>query len=221
MTAMDNFIKYEFDKITAEKLIENSSLFLNKILKRRTVRDFSDKMIPEEVILNIIKSAASAPSGANKQPWFFYLIKDKNLKLKIREESEKIEKENYNTRFTNEMKKDLAVLQTGANKSFLQEAPYLIVVCKEKYKIINGKNEKNYYVNESTGIALGFLVAAIHFAGLATVTYTPNPMNFLKNILEIPDNLTPAAILPVGFPKKEASVPNISKKDIPEFLKIL
>lgn len=216
MTVMDNFIKYEFEKIPDEKLIENSSEFLNTILQRRTVREFSTEPVPEQVILNLIQSAASAPSGANKQPWFFYLIKDRKIKKRIREEAERIEKDNYSSRFTSEMKEDLAVLQTGPEKPFLEEAPYLIVVCKEKYKIINGKKEKNYYVNESVGISLGFLVAAIHFAGLATVTYTPNPMNFLRNILKMPGNLSPIVILPVGFPKENVKVPNISKNDLSE-----
>ena len=218
---MDNFMKYEFKKIPNDKLIENLMIFFEKMSKRRTVREFSDEDIPEEVVLKIIEAAATAPSGANKQPWFFYVVKDKNIKRKIREEAEKIELKNYSKRFTDVMKQDLNILRTNANKPFLEIAPYLIVVCKEKYEIIDGKKRKNYYVNESVGIALGFLIAAIHFAGLATVTYTPNPMHFVKVLLNIPENLSPIAILPVGYPKAGAEIPILHKKPLDKFIKIV
>ncbi len=219
MIMNDNFIDNEFKYFSAEELLQNSAAFLEKISKRRTVRAFSNEEIPEQVIVDIIKAAASAPSGANKQPWFFYVVKDPEIKRKIREEAEQVERENYSKKFTEQMKQDLKELKTNADKPFLEEAPYLIVMCKEKYELINGKKKKNYYVNESVGISLGFLIAAIHFSGLTTVTYTPSPMIFLKEILEMPDNLSPVAVLPVGYPKTATLVPNLRRKSIDKILK--
>jgi len=221
MIMNDNFIKYEFERLNAEELLRNSAAFLEKISKRRSVRSFSDEDIPEEVIVNIIKAAATAPSGANKQPWFFYLVRDKEIKRKIKEEAECVEQENYSKRFSPQMKEDLKKINTDANKPFLEEAPYLIVVCKEKYRLEDGKKKKNYYVNESVGIALGFLIAAIHFSGLFTVTYTPNPMTFLKHILDMPENITPIAILPVGYPKTDTKVNSLPQKNTNKILKVL
>lgn len=218
---MDNFIKYKFKKISESKLIENSYTYFEKMKTRRTVREFSEQQIPEEVIVNILKTAATSPSGANKQPWFFYVIKDRELKRKIRTEAERVETENYKYRFPDQMKEDLKILETDAAKPFLEDAPYLIVVCKELYRIENDMKKKNYYVNESVGIAIGLLISAIHFTGLATVPYTPNPMSFLKKILKIPDNLSPVVILPVGYPIDKIMVPNLSKKKLYQIHKIL
>ena len=221
MIVMENFIKYEFTKIPQDKLKANSVSFLKKMSSRRTVREFADEKIPEEVIVNLIKTAATAPSGANKQPWFFYLVKSKEIKIKIREAAEKVERENYSKRFTDEMKKDLIRLKTNYQKPFLETSPYLIVVCKERYRIIEGKKYKNYYVNESVGIAIGFLMAAIHSTGLVTVPYTPNPMNFLREILNIPANLTPVIVLPVGYPKSGTKVPSLTKKSVKEIMAVV
>ena len=221
MIDMDNFIKYEFTKIPQDKLKANSIEFLKKMSSRRTVREFSEEIIPEEVVLNLIRTAGTAPSGANKQPWFFYVVKSKDLKHSIREKAEKIEKENYEKRFTDVMKTDLKKLKTDFRKPFLEEAPYLIIVCKEKYEIINGKKKKNYYVNESIGIALGLLIAAIHYTGLVTVPYTPSPMNFLREILKIPENLTPVIVLPIGYPKSETKVSLLDKKSLNKIISIV
>ena len=217
---MENFIKYDFEILPTDEIIKNSEDFFEKLSKRRSVRTFAKTPIPDEVIVNLIKTGATAPSGANKQPWFFYVIKDNMLKRRIREQSEKIERENYETRFSDEMKQDLKQLKTNADKPFLEDAPFLIIVCREKYKISGGKKEKNYYVNESVGIALGFMIAAIHLSGLVTVPYTPNPMHFLRELLEIPENLAPVVILPIGFPAAGTEVPDIVKKSVNEIMKV-
>ncbi len=184
---------------------------------RRSVRDFSDKEIPEIIIENILLTASTAPSGAHKQPWTFCVVKDPEIRKQIRIAAEKEERESYDHRMTEEWLKDLEPIGTDWNKPFLEIAPYLIVVFKRSYEIEeNNHKHQNYYVTESCGIACGFLLAAIHHAGLVALTHTPSPMNFLSKILNRPINEKPFLLIPVGYPVEECWVPDIKRKGISE-----
>ena len=206
------FKKLDFKEFSKEEMLARSTSFLNDIVSRRTVREFSDRPVPIEVIENCIKSAASAPSGANKQPWQFVIVQDPEVKSKIREAAEVEEKEFYGHRATKEWLEDLNQFGTDWHKPFLEIAPYLIVVFRQIYDVEDdGSHRKNYYVSESVGIASGFLLAALHNAGLATLTHTPSPMNFLGEILERPANEKAYLLIPVGYPDDDAEVPEITK----------
>ena len=162
-----------------------SKSLLHQIQQRRSVRDFSSQNVPIEVVKNCIKTAASAPSGANKQPWHFSLVRDKKIKKEIRVAAESEEKQFYEHRASKEWLEDLNQFGTDWKKPFLETAPFLIIIFSQVFeKNADGENRKNYYVNESVGIAAGFLLAALHNAGLATLTHTPSPMNFLAKILK-------------------------------------
>ena len=202
-------------------MIENSRSFLENIIQRRTVRDFSDKPVPIEIIENAIKSASSAPSGANKQPWHFVIVKDPVLKKEIRIAAEKEEKEFYEHRASDDWLEDLNQFGTDWHKPFLEIAPYLIVVFKQSYDLGKSKKRKNYYVNESVGIASGFLLTALHNAGLATLTHTPSPMGFLEKILKRPKNEKAVLLIPVGYPAENAKVPDLKKKSFQEVVTII
>ena len=207
------FKKLRFKKFTSKEMSLKSSRFLSEIKSRRTVRDFSDKDISLETILNCIKAAAASPSGANKQPWHFVVVKDGEVKKQIRIAAEKEEKEFYAHRATKEWLQDLNQFGTDWKKPFLEIAPYLIVVFRKKYDINkSGSKKKNYYVNESVGIASGVLLTALHLSGLATLTHTPSPMGFLGDILGRPKNESAYLLIPTGFPSDSATIPNISKK---------
>ncbi len=211
------FKKLDFKEFSKEEMLARSTSFLNDIVSRRTVREFSDRPVPIEVIENCIKSAASAPSGANKQPWQFVIVQDPEVKSKIREAAEAEEKEFYGHRATKEWLEDLNQFGTDWHKPFLEIAPYLIVVFRQIYDVEDdGSHRKNYYVSESVGIASGFLLAALHNAGLATLTHTPSPMNFLGEILERPANEKAYLLIPVGYPDDDAKVPEITKKSFDE-----
>ena len=211
------FIRYERDTYTPEQMTARSKEYLEWIDKRRTVRDFSDQSIPKEVIDNIILSASAAPSGAHKQPWTFCVVSDASIKSAIRVEAEKEEYESYHGRMSEEWIDDLRRLQTDWQKPFLETAPYLIVVFKKAYDINPfGLKRNNYYVNESVGIACGFLLTAIHHAGLVAITHTPNPMNFLPKILKRPENERPYLLIPVGYPAQESFVPKLERKSLNE-----
>lgn len=186
--------------------------------QRRTVREFDSRSIPLDVMENIIQTAGTAPSGAHKQPWTFCLISDPEMKKQIRIAAEEEEKISYTSRMPESWKNDLAPLGTDWEKPFLEIAPYLIVVFKQSYGMQDGEKVQHYYVNESVGIACGFLIAAIHQAGLVTVTHTPSPMNFLSDILQRPKHEKPFLLLPVGYPAKEAYVPDIERKQLEEIL---
>lgn len=202
-----------------KEMINISKDFFNKIKTRRTIRDFSSKEIPEEILENAIKSAGRAPSGANQQPWHFVMVSNKKIKKSIRDAAEKEEQTFYTKRAPKEWLNALRHIGTDANKPHLEKAPYLIIVFAERYSI-NKKLEKikNYYVSESVGIATGFLITALHFAGLVTLTHTPSPMKFLNKILNRPSNESAYLIIAVGYPEENATVPVISKKKINEFL---
>ena len=216
------FKKLDFEEYSESKMRSRSESFLNEIITRRTVREFSDRIVPIDIINNCIKTAASAPSGANKQPWQFVVVRDSGIKTKIREAAEKEEKEFYGHRATKEWLEDLNQFGTDWHKPFLDIAPYLIVVFRKIYDLEDdGTQRKNYYVNESVGIASGFLLAALHHAGLITLTHTPSPMNFLGEILNRPKNEKAFLLIPVGYPAKDAEVPDISKKSFGEISKIV
>ena len=216
------FKKLDFEEYSESKMRSRSESFLNEIVTRRTIREFSDRIVPIDIINNCIKTAASAPSGANKQPWQFVIVRDSGIKTKIREAAEKEEKEFYGHRATKEWLEDLNQFGTDWHKPFLEIAPYLIVIFRKIYDLEDdGTQRKNYYVNESVGIASGFLLAALHHAGLTTLTHTPSPMNFLGEILNRPKNEKAFLLIPVGYPAKDAEVPDISKKPFNEISKIV
>ena len=211
------FKQLDFQEFTGEDMQSRSETFLNEMSKRRSIRTFSDRSIPIEIIYNCIQTAASAPSGANKQPWQFVVVKDPAVKAKIRQAAELEEKEFYRHRATKEWLEDLNQFGTDWHKPFLVIAPYLIVVFKQAYDIKDdGSQRKNYYVNESVGIASGFLLAALHHAGLATLTHTPSPMNFLGEILNRAPNEKAFLLIPVGYPAADTTVPELIKKPLEE-----
>jgi len=185
------------------------------------VRDFSNKPVPLKIIMNAVKAAASAPSGANKQPWHFVIVKDSAVKKEIRFAAEKEEKEFYEHRAPDTWLEDLNQFETDWHKPFLELAPYLIVVFKKNYDLDEQVKRKNYYVNESVGIASGFLLVALHNAGLATLTHTPSPMGFLEKILDRPENEKAVLLIPVGYPAEDATVPDLKKKSFEEISTII
>lgn len=194
--------------------------FRDTLLLRRTVRDFSSEDVPDEVIDLAIEAAASAPSGANMQPWAFVVVRDPEVKRRIRIAAEKEEYENYHGRMPEEWLRALAPLQTDWHKEFLEIAPLLIVVFKQEYGLdAAGNRVTHYYVNESVGIACGFLLAALNAAGVATLTHTPSPMGFLRDILERPKNEKAFLLIPAGYPAAECTVPDLRKKTLDEVRK--
>ena len=215
------FQKLEFNKLSESDMISRSQIFYDDIIKRRTVRDFSSKDVPVEIILNAVKSASSAPSGANKQPWHFVIVKDPEVKKKIRVAAEKEEKQFYGYRAPEEWLKELNQFGTSWQKPFLETSPYLIVVFKINYDLDKGKRKKNYYVNESVGIASGILLTALHWSGLSTLTHTPSPMGFLEKICNRPENERAYLLIPVGLPDKDARVPILKKKKFNEYCEII
>lgn len=204
----------EFQK---DEMINRSQALLEDLLRRRTVRDFSDKKVSKEIIDNCLAVANSAPSGANKQPWHFVVVSDSLIKKKIRVAAEEEEREFYSLRAPQEWLDALAPLGTDSNKPFLETAPYLIVIFSKSLEILSdGTKQKTYYASESTGIATGFLISAIHNAGLVSLTHTPSPMKFLNEILGRPHNEKPFLVLVVGYPAENAMVPDIVKKGLEE-----
>lgn len=212
------FIRHTPSIFESEEMIQRSNSYYEWINKRRTVRDFSDKAVPQEVIENILKAASTAPSGAHKQPWTFCVVSNPELKKQIRQAAEHEEHESYTSRMSEEWLKDIAPLQTDWHKPFLEIAPYLIIVFKKAYDILpDGSKQNNYYVNESVGLACGFLITAIHHAGLVALTHTPSPMNFLTKILSRPENERPFLLIPVGYPADETFVPDLKRKELKDF----
>ncbi len=213
-----NFIPLpDYKKYSETEMISRSLSFYYEIKRRRTVREFSDKKVPKEIIENCIKAAGTAPNGANLQPWHFVVISDPEIKKKIRIGAEEEEHEFYSTRATKEWLDALEPLGTDENKPFLETAPYLIAIFSKSYDVLSdGRRVKNYYAIESTGIATGFLISAIHNAGLVSLTHTPSPMNFLNKILNRSKNERPFLLLVVGHPAKDAKVPDIKKKNLEE-----
>jgi len=194
--------------------------FYDVMRQRRSVRHFSDRSVSEDVISAVVAAAGTAPSGANKQPWRFVAVRDPALKRQIRLGAEAEEREFYTRRATPEWLADLAPLGTDADKSFLEVAPWLIVVFKmmKQDPQPDGSQGAVYYVNESVGIATGLLLAAIHHAGLVALTHTPSPMAFLARILDRPEHERPFLLIPVGYPAPDCMVPDITRKPIDEIL---
>lgn len=210
-------IPYVRERMTAEAMISAARAFRDTLRLRRTVREFSSEPVPAEVIELALEAAASAPSGANLQPWRFVVVTDPAVKREIRIAAEQEEQANYGGRMPEEWLRALAPLQTDWHKEFLEIAPVLIVIFKEDYGIApDGSHVTHYYVNESVGIACGFLLAALNAAGLATLTHTPSPMGFLREILGRPKNEKPFLLVPVGFPADGCRVPDIAKKPLDE-----
>ena len=214
-----NFIPYSsYKSYPIEEMQKRSEEFFTDIQRRRTVRDFSNELVPKEIIENCLRAAGTAPSGANRQPWHFSVVSNLETKKKIREAAEEEEKKFYSGRAPDEWLEALEPLGTDENKPFLEVAPYLIVIFSEAYGLdAQSEKIKNYYVSESVGIATGILITALHNAGLATLTHTPSPMNFLRKILGRGENERAFLILVTGFPSENAMVPNIAKKNLEEY----
>jgi iodotyrosine deiodinase len=210
-------IPYQIDAKSKEDSLKASTEFYELMDKRRSVRFFSDKDVPEEVINNIIKTASTAPSGAHKQPWTFCVISNKALKHELREKAEIEERINYDSRMSETWKDDLAHLGTDDVKEFIDIAPWIVIVMRKPYDIDeNAKKKNNYYVSESVGIASGILIAAIHNAGLVTLTHTPSPMGFISKVLGRPENEKPYLLLPIGYPSETCTVPSLKRKKLNE-----
>ena len=216
------FLPLDFRKIEDEaEQMNRAAEFYENLKRRRTVRDFSDAKVPLELIETAILTAGTAPSGANMQPWRFVVVADQEIKSKIREAAEREEYESYHGRMSDKWLKRLAILGTDEHKPFLEIAPYLIVVFRINSVTENGTSEPTYYSQESVGIAVGMLLAALHNAGLATLTHTPSPMKFLQEILKRPKTEIPFVLIPVGYPAEDAKVPDIKRKSLAEIMQIV
>jgi iodotyrosine deiodinase len=211
------FISYSKKELSTFEIVDSTKSFYQFMNTRRSIREFSNRAIEKEVIANIILTASTAPSGAHKQPWTFCVVSNPAIKKKIRIAAEEEEKKSYNERMSDEWLKDLAPLGTDWQKPFLEIAPYLLIVFKRIYEIDeNGHKHQNYYVQESVGLATGFLLSAIHHAGLVALTHTPSPMNFLTKLLDRPENEKPFLLIPIGYPADECWVPDIKRKELNE-----
>jgi iodotyrosine deiodinase len=212
----------EYREYPQAEMIERAKSFYEVIKRRRTVRDFSDRPVPREVIEQCLLAAGTAPNGANLQPWHFTVVEDPTIKTKIRSAAEVEEKEFYNGKAPQAWLDALAPLGTDSNKPFLETAPYLIVIFSKSHDVReDGSTVKHYYASESVGIATGFLIAALHYAGLATLTHTPSPMKFLNEILDRPSSERPFVLLVVGYPADDAKVPLITKKPLSEIAEFM
>ena len=210
-------IPLDYREYPAEEVQRRSLEYYENMKRRRTVRDFSERHVPLEIIENCLRTADTAPNGANQHPWHFVVISDPEIKRQIREAAEKEEENFYKNRVTREWLEALAPLGTNEHKPFLETAPYLIAIFAKIYGIDEqGKRVKHYYVNESVGIATGLMISAIHQSGLVSLTHTPSPMRFLNNILRRPEQERPFLLLVVGYPEKNAKVPDIQRKTLPE-----
>ena len=206
-----------FARIQGEVALERSREFLLDMSRRRSVRQFSSDPVPPELIENAIRTAGTAPSGANQQPWTFVVISDPEVKARIREAAEHEEKLLYTKRASQEYLDAIEPIGTDWNKPHITDAPYLIAVFEQPH----AEGKKHYYVRESVGIAVGFLLAALHRSGLATLTHAPSPMGFLKEILGRPENERPFLLIPVGYPTVDAEVPELEKKSLAEFAEFI
>ncbi len=216
-----DFIPLDFVELGSGEQLKRADEFFEILSRRRTVREYSDRDVPLELIEKAIATAGTAPSGANMQPWRFVVVRDAAIKSKIREAAEKEERESYHGRMSEKWLRRLAPLGTDENKPFLEIAPYLIVVFRITSVEENGETEPTYYSQESVGIAVGLLLAALHNVGLATLTHTPSPMKFLQEILGRPRNEVPFVLIPVGFPADGATVPNIERKPLDEIMQVI
>jgi len=212
-------VPLDFAEHAPAEMRERARTFREQMAQRRSVRDFSDRSVPQEFIEEALHTAGTAPSGAHRQPWQFVAVNDSDLKAEIREAAEEEEKEFYESRATEEWKEALAPLGTDWRKPYLETAPWLVVCFAEQYGLPeDGEKTKNYYVQESVGIACGLFITAIHKMGLATLTHTPAPMNFLRDLLDRPSNERPYILFPVGYPAEDATVPDLDRKSLDEFV---
>lgn len=203
---------------TDTDLLERSRTYYSLLNTRRTVRDFSDRPVSREVIETLVMTAATAPSGAHKQPWTFCVVENPDLKRQIREAAEAEEYRSYTSRMSAEWLEDLAPLGTDWRKPFLETAPWLIILFRRIYETDGDRKRQNYYVMESVGLAAGFLLTAIHNAGLVALTHTPSPMDFLTKLLDRPANEKPFLLIPVGYPADDATIPDIHRKEPDEVM---
>jgi nitroreductase len=210
------FVPLAFQRFGPDEMLARARAFAAEAAQRRSVRHFSDEAIPMEVVDECIRAAGAAPSGAHRQPWSFVVVTDPELKGKVRAAAEEEESENYEWRMGDEWLAALEPFGTDANKPFLETAPALIVVFRHLYEEEDGKKARNYYTQESIGIACGVLIAALHHAGLATLTHTPSPMGFLQEVLGRPKNEKAFLLLPVGYPAEGCEVPNLERKPLDE-----
>lgn len=216
------FIPLDFAELPVDEMRQRAAKFYAQMKRRRTVRNFSNRPVPRDIIENCLLAAGTAPNGANQQPWHFVAVSDPAIKRQIRDAAEAEEREFYERRATEEWLDALAPLGTDASKPFLETAPYLIAIFAQSYGMgPDGAKIKHYYVQESVGIATGILITALHQAGLATLTHTPSPMNFLNEIMERPGNERAFLILVVGYPFTDAQVPLIGKKTLDEIATFL
>jgi nitroreductase len=206
-----------YEACNADTMKARAAAFYAEIKRRRTVRDFSDRPVPREVIEDCLRAAGTAPNGANLQPWHFVVVTDPAIKRTIREGAEEEERAFYHGKAPQEWLDALAPLGTDEHKPFLETAPYLIVIFGESYgELPDGRKVKHYYTQESVGIATGILITAVHHSGLVSLTHTPSPMGFLNEILGRPARERPFLILVVGYPADGATVPDITKKALSE-----
>lgn len=207
---LDSYVEYP-----VEEMRKRAASFRREMQRRRTVRHFSDRPVPREIIEECLLTAGTAPNGANLQPWHFVVVSNPDKKREIRSAAEEEEREFYHRRAPQEWLEALAPLGTDEHKPFIETAPYLIVIFgKNHSELPDGRRVKNYYVNESVGIATGFLIAALHNAGLVSLTHTPSPMGFLNDILNVPSDEKPFLLLVTGYPAEDAQVPVIQKKPL-------
>jgi iodotyrosine deiodinase len=214
-------IDLEFHEVAEDEQFPRAEAFFQLLNSRRTVREYSPKPVPFELIEKAIQTAGTAPSGANMQPWRFVVVQNAEIKRQIREAAEKEEFESYHNRMSNKWLRRLAPLGTDEHKPFLEIAPYLIVVFRITSIVEESETEPTYYSQESVGIAVGLLLAALHNAGLATLTHTPSPMKFLQEILNRPKNEVPFVLIPVGYPAENARVPDIKRKPLAEIMQVV
>ncbi len=213
----ERFVPLQFDSLEPAEMSRRAKEFYETIDSRRSVRFFEDKPIPEGVLEDCIRAASSAPSGAHRQPWTFAVVRDPAIKKEIRLAAEAEERETYENRLTDEWREALRPLGTDWHKPFLEIAPALIVVFRKAWGVDeNGERQTNYYTQESVGIASGFLLAALHSAGLGTLTHTPSPMGFLSRVLERPENEKAYLLIPVGYPAADCEVPDLQRKPLDE-----
>ncbi len=211
------FVPFSFHEYAPPEMLERSAAFYDELRRRRTIREFSDRPVAREVIENCLRAAGSAPSGANLQPWSFVVVSDPETKRKIRAAAEEEEREFYASRAPPEWLAALAPLGTDEHKPYLETAPYLIAVFSRSYDLRDdGTRVKHYYAVESVGLATGMLIAAVHHAGLASLTHTPSPMNFLNQVLDRPASERAFLLLVVGYPADDAVVPDIRRKPLEE-----
>jgi iodotyrosine deiodinase len=216
---MSKFVKLEFERQSEAEMLARAEAFDRDLQRRRSVRHFSPDPIPESVLRTCIRSAGSAPSGAHKQPWTFVVVTDPDIKRRVRAAAEEEERANYGGRMNERWIEDLEPLGTDAQKPFLETAPALIVVMRQAWgEDGRGGRAQHYYTQESVGLAAGFLLAALHHAGLATLTHTPSPMGFLSEVLGRPALEKPFLLIPVGYPAADCEVPDLARKDLDELI---